>query len=235
MRSKVIIIIVSVLVSGVFFARQLLAEEGNIKSVPLNSSVYDDRFVIKNVSFFQRLESVVTTLNLAAEIHNNTPEDIKLKVILIAFKQADNVNHLQRKLIKYPAWRERDLDKDQVKNILLDSIPPIDKNAVDANIKNSDEFPTLQKYLQYISTNPDLGRDIVVKGINTGVSENSNNNKDIFIVNQALKTSMFAKLKVKFNPGNKFFDHAAIILVDPGQKKIVGAELFRFDGRFKTH
>ena len=217
-----------------FSENKIIAQENKTKTIPVNMSISDERFTLKNVSFFKRLEKTASTLNISAEFHNNTGQDIKLKIILVAFRQIDSSNRELRKFIKYPSWRKRDLDKEQHKNILLDSLPRIDKNEVDASLKDPNVFPDFQKYLQYIGNNPSMGNDIVIKGINTGAAETSGN-QDIYAVNQSMKTSVFAKLKVEFNPNNEFFNYFGIIVIDPDQKKIVGSELYYFDAPFRTH
>ncbi|MDH4262007.1 MAG: hypothetical protein OEV78_03070 [Spirochaetia bacterium] len=204
------------------------------KAIPLNVSIRDDRFTIENVSFFKRLEKVHATLNINFELHNQTDKDIKLKVVLVAFKNIGSEDKELRRKIKYPVWRKRDLDKEQRKNILLDSIPAIDKNAVDPDIKDSRIYPEFQKYMMYLSKNTSVGNDILLKGINTGVAETLGN-VELTYVTQPMKTSAFAKMKVQFNTQNEFFNYFGIILIDPEQNKIVGSDLFYFNGSFRTH
>jgi hypothetical protein len=217
-----------------FSENKIFAQNNPEKVIPLNVSAMDERFSLNNVSFYKRLEKIYATLNINFELQNKTDKDLKLKVILIAFKNIDSIDKDLRRVIKYPPWRKRDLDHERRKNTLLDTLPDIDKNAVDPDLKDPSVYPDYQKYLQYIEKNTSLGTDVVIKGVSTGAAENSGN-QEIYIINQSMKTSVFCKLKVSFNTQNAFFNYFGIIIVDPEQKKIVGSDLYYFNSQFKTH
>ncbi|MDH4199869.1 MAG: hypothetical protein OEV66_05750 [Spirochaetia bacterium] len=226
-------------ITGLFFATTIclsviVAQEAKTKSETLKIKQTDERFALKNVSFYKRVENTFMSLNVNFELHNNTPDDIKLKVFIVAYRQIDSVDEELRKWIEYPAWRKVDIDKENTKNILLDSNPEVDKNQIDASIKDPKVYPEFQKYLQYLNANV-VGTDIIIKGMNTGPSQNTGTASDMFIVTQSMKTSVYGRLKVKYNPGNLFFNNFGIVIIDPEQKKIVASNLYSFSGKFKTY
>lgn len=217
-----------------FSASGIYSQNVQVKATPVTVSMSDERFSLSKVSFFKRLEKISATLNISFELINNTDKDIKLKVILIAFKRIDNRDKDMRKFIKYPSWRERDLDQEINKNIYLDSFPKIDKGAVDANFKEGNVYPEFQQYIRYAENNPTIGSDITLQGINTGVATDSGS-QEFYVLSEAMKSSVFGKLKVQFNRDNAFFNQFGIIIVDPEQKKVVSSELYFFDAPFVSH
>jgi len=220
--------------SGWGFASALYAQDDKVKAVPISVSRYDERFSLTNVSFFKRLEKISATLNVSFDLINNSEKDIKLKVILIAYKSTDNSEQANRKFIKYPQWRKKDLDKEVRKNIYLDSSPKIDKGAVDANFKEGSAYPEFDQYIRYVENNPTVGNDVTLLGLNTGMA-NEAGEPEFYVINKGLKSSIVGKLKVQFNRDNVFFNTFGIIILDPEQKKVVSSELFYFEAPFVTH
>lgn len=238
MRKKSLIILSVMAVMAAFVglnAQNQDQPQSQVKSkVPINAALTDNRFELDNVTFFKRMENTYMSLNVNFDLKNHTDKDLKLKLYLIAYCETDNVDDGFRKWFKYPQWRKRDLDKEVKKYLIVDSIPELDKKNVDNSFSKPNEFPSFQKYLQYINGNPDTGFDITVQGVNSG-SKSQSNAKNISVVNQAMKTSVFAKLTVGFNPGNKFFNHFAVVITDPEQKKIVTTQLYYFNKPFRVY
>lgn len=236
-KTGLILLTIALAVSD-FSINKAYAEDNRVKAIPVNISSSDERFTLSNISFYKRLESQTMSLNANIEFQNNTDQDLKLKVIVMAFREIDSADKNIRKWFEYPTWRKRDLDKEIKKVILLDSIPAIDKNSVDAELKDGRFYPDFQKYLQYIGNNATIGSDLVIKGFNTGASQGTSQNygnPNMFVVAESMKTSIYTKLHVKFNRENNFFNRFGVIVVDPDQKKVVSSELFEFDGSFSSH
>jgi hypothetical protein len=196
-------------------------------NIPLEVNTVDERFSLDNVSFFKRLDNKSSNLNISFDLRNKTENDIKLKVFLVAFRRIDSVDNNMRKYIKYPKWIKIDIDKEIQKNILLDSVPELDKNAVDSNIKEVRVFPEYQKYIQYINKNTEQGKDVIIPGFNSS-SRVDDGTKEFYVVTSPLKTTVYGRLDVAYNETNDFFNHLGIIVVDPSEKKIVASRLFYF-------
>lgn len=92
-------------------------------------STYDDRFRVKNFSFWRRLvpSGKGEILEIFFDIENKTDREIPLRLFLLGFYEQDLRDKEFRSLFSYPSWRKRDFEKEQHEILFLDSIPKVDQ------------------------------------------------------------------------------------------------------------
>jgi len=234
---KKIIITIAVAGFAVLSGAGIIAQADNTsKPVALKTSVTDDRFYVKNMSFYKRLSTsgFGQDLNISFEIVNRTQNTLKLKYFMVAFQRVDQVDRNFRKWIPYPQWRERDPDMEDKINILLDSIPAIEKSQVNAEYKDTKLYPEFDDYVVYMNSNPDVGEPIVVQGLNS--QDVNGTHPNAYYVTEAMKTTVFATLRTSFQDDqSNFFNYYGLVIVDPETKKMVYSQLIHFTGNFKIY
>jgi len=204
-------------------------EKGFPYGIENTSSKLDNRFDVHNYSFFKRLSSTGATqeLNVNFELRNKTPDTIKLRVLFFAYHEKGTINKKLRRIVPYPKWRTKDLGKEDLQIVRMDTYPKVTENSEVAKY----HFPDL---LQMMQDDSGLGEPIVLKGFspdNTPIVDK----QQIYVHCSALKTTVFGKLYVPFNEGNVFFNHFGLIIADVETGDVVYSQLIRFPNKFKVY
>ena len=104
-------------------------------------------------------------LEVIFDVKNKTLDTLDLKLFLLGFHQKDGINSKYRKLVPYPSWRKRDLDKYNFKIVFLDSIPKINPSDVarigalssSGEEEKNNKYAGFLSYIRHIEKNSDSG------------------------------------------------------------------------------
>lgn len=195
----------------------------------------DARFSLKDATFFKRISTAGKgqELNVTFEVHNRVDQDIKLNLVLIAFHETTATDPTHRELVQYPEWR-RDLDE-EIKYIAMhDIIPGISKDEIEHEAMPNQSFPSFVELLDHLDNNPTIGVSFTLRGIGTPAIERIEQ-ENITIDMQSMKTTIWAKLRMGFDPSNRFFNHYGAILIDPESGQVVASRLYHFQHGFRIY
>jgi len=227
---KIINTILFVLPLVIYSQDKVSGNNSNNKvNIPLISQL-DDRFYVSALTFFKKLSTngAGQELNISFELKNRSEKNINLDIVMVAYHQTDGVDKSQRRFIQYPTWREKDPEKLEINTLFQDSIPPMEPTKGEGK-ENENEF---ERVVALCTDGKIKGNSLVIKGINTGNVPVTKYEK-MTMMNQPLKTMIFAKLNVAFNEDNKFFNNFGLILIDSQTKKVVYTQLYHFTKPFK--
>ncbi|MES0489625.1 MAG: hypothetical protein ABUK01_06525 [Leptospirales bacterium] len=225
MKKYIILPIVS-LITAVAVLGGLHAESSDKPDI-VHAAMDDDRFVVKNFSFFKRhsIKGGGQELNVTFEIFNNTDITIDMKMMLLAYYEEDGVDDKLRNLEAYPKWRNKDIEK-QVKIIRnLDTIPIFKDEEADAKSNVSrygfaELVNTMQKDIE-------LGQKLSIRGIAADARPVIADDK-FYIDMQPLRTMVIGKLYVPFSANIKFFNTFGVILKDEESGEVIYSQVIRF-------
>ena len=216
-----------ILFSSVFFVILIgILKQSHSQPPPRNSYstgiVESDSFDVKNISFGRRHESggKGEVLQVIFEVHNKISKSMDLKFFVIGFHEKNSVDPIQRRRIKYPKWRERDFDKEDLNIVLLDSIPRINKVKIDPDIDPENEFvfPSFISYVQHLDKNPATGIPFKLYGLGSTVVTEPVKETRYQIVSVRFKTSVTTLLFSQYKPGFEFFNYIGIVIYDSQNK-----------------
>lgn len=211
----------------------------------------DERFSVDNLYFFRRYapSGRGELLEVTFDINSNVELDIPLKLFVIGFYERDRTDEGHRRFIDYPVWRERDFEKESNKITFFDSIPAIEHEKVDqwnaerrGEEKKEEENDKMKRwrktdyqqfldYVLYINNNPEEGIDFKLQGLKN--TQQVVHRKDAYnIVEEPLKTTVFAQLYSRFKTNRIFFNRLGLILYDTEQEKIVYRQFISFPDNY---
>ena len=223
---KIIILPIVSLISVIALWGGLNAEASEKPEI-VHATMNDDRFVVKNFSFFKRhsISGGGQELNVTFEMFNNTDSTINLKLMLLAYYEEDGVNPNLRKLEVYPLWRKKDLEKQKwiIRN--LDTVPVFVDDEADS--KSNISRYGFAELVNAMQKDSDLGQSVSIKGI-AATGKPIIEEEKLYVDMQPLRTMVIGKLYVPFSGNIKFFNTFGIILKDEESGEVVYSQVIRF-------
>lgn len=228
-------------------------KEGGKFKIHSGGQLEDDRFEIKNFGFYKVYDTKGEgeLLQATFELHNKTDDEFDFKVYTYAYNEKDAIDPLYRTRVEYPGWRKKDIEGETFGIHMFDSVPLVDKNNVQDNLSRY-EHPSILKYVNYITANPDAGKPIVLMGypknslsddkdskkssVKIGsVTEKLPRRKEFTVSNEPLKTSVTVRLMSPYGFRYRFFSHFGVIVYSVKEQKVVLRNMLKFKNNFKVH
>ena len=177
---------------------------------------------VKNVSFSRRYADAGRgeIMEVVFEVYNMVNKPLDLKFFVIGFHEKNNIDPIKRKRNGYPKWRVRDIDGEDLKIILLDSVPYIDKNQVDPDLIKGDEFafPSFISYVKHLDRNAAGGIPFKLFSLGNVIQTKPIQKNDHQIVYAGYKTTITVVLFSKHKQGQESFNYVGIIVYDAQNK-----------------
>ena len=144
--------------------------------------VYDDRFLVKNMTFrkYYDTNGLGDNLEVNFDIENLTDDTIGLTAFFIAFYERDYADRPNHGGKSYPRWGY--FEEKAPRITYADSIPFIDKNFISGTNKGSRpdnkkfkryEYPSFIQYTNYMSSNMEQGVKLNLYGLDDEIKESS--------------------------------------------------------------
>ena len=212
----------------------LFATGINSQQKVADTSRIDPRFDLRNISFFKNIRPGKNGLELNAvfELHNRTEKELNLKISALAYHQRDLTVSARRKIVEYPQWRNRDLDKEKVFIIRHDVIPEAKKEDIEnADLYPESSFVPFHYFVSHVEKQKS-GLEIKIRGIDTDrVDDLFDDN--VFLMHEMLKTTINFKLRTRYTEQNIFFNYFGLVITDAETGKVVFTQLYYFDKPFR--
>ena len=205
-----------------------------LRSDYVTGVVTDDRFHVTEFNYSRRYspEGKGEILEIVFIINNISEKPIDLKMFLLGFLEKNQVDENYRKLVPYPTWRSRDLDKENIGITLLDSLPKIDPSLVTKKYYNTSSgykklnyaYAGFLPYLNYIDKNFEVGIPLKVLYLEGGFVEDVKGYK---LIGNKLKTTVTAEFFLPYKTKSDFFNHLGVVLYDTQLKRAVYRQFYK--------
>lgn len=206
------------------------------KSYVTGGNVVDSDIQVSNFSFSRRYaeDGRGEYLDVFFDVKNYTTDSQQLEFYVIGLWEKDAVDARKRDRIPYPAWRKRDYDKEKLDIIFADSVPVLDKSAIDPEAKGKTDYPAMMEYINWMEKNPGTGSPFTLLGIEN-TKEELKSGARFNITSKSLMSTVFARLYTRYSLRYYLFNHIGVIIRNVTTKKTVYRQFFNFKHNLKLY
>ncbi len=218
---------------------KIISKKKPSRSEHITGTINSDRFTVENLSFFRKYDyrDRKEVLEVMFDIKNKTLDTLDLKLFLLGFHQKDGINSKYRKLVPYPSWRKRDLDKYNFKIVFLDSIPKINPNDV-ARIGALDslseetmgsKYASFLSYIRHIEKNSDSGIPFKLYSFEDTPITKAKQESFYKITELRASTNIVGIFHMKYRLNRQFdsINHVGILISDTQKKTITHRQFYK--------